>query len=61
MTTYVGYRLHRPGLDGRPVSAGCTVKVREEDGSERLLDPRLDLWNKSPTGFEWGYGGSGPS
>ncbi len=25
------------------------------------LDPRLDLANKSPTGFAWGYGGSGPS
>jgi hypothetical protein len=25
------------------------------------LDPRLDLWNHSPTGFEWGYGGSGPA
>jgi hypothetical protein len=24
------------------------------------LDPRLDLANKSPTGFECGYGGSGP-
>jgi len=27
----------------------------------RPLDPRLDLWNHSPTGFEWGYGGSGPA
>ena len=27
----------------------------------RPLNPRLDLWNHSPTGFEWGYGGSGPS
>lgn len=27
----------------------------------RLLDPRLDLWNHSPTGFEWGYSGSGPA
>lgn len=26
----------------------------------RPLDPRLDLHNHSPTGFEWGYGGSGP-
>lgn len=26
-----------------------------------LLDPRLDLRNHSPDGFEWGYGGSGPS
>lgn len=25
------------------------------------LDPRLDLANHSPTGFEWGYGGSGPT
>ena len=24
------------------------------------LDLRLDVINKSPTGFEWGYGGSGP-
>ena len=23
------------------------------------LNPRLDLWNHSPTGFEWGCGGSG--
>ena len=28
---------------------------------DRPLNPRLDLWNHSPTGFEWGYGGSGPS
>ena len=34
----------------------CEVTV---DG--KLLDPRLDLWNHSPTGFEWGYGGSGPA
>ena len=25
------------------------------------LNPQLDLWNHSPTGFEWGYGGSGPA
>jgi hypothetical protein len=25
----------------------------------RRLNPRLDLWNHSPTGFEWGYCGSG--
>jgi hypothetical protein len=24
------------------------------------LNPRFDLWNHSPTGFECGYGGSGP-
>ena len=27
----------------------------------RRLNPRHDLWNHSPTGFEWGYGGSGPA
>lgn len=36
-----------------------------KDGSVTVdgksLDPRLDLWNHSPTGFNWGYGGSGPA
>jgi hypothetical protein len=27
----------------------------------RLLNPRFDLRNHSPTGFEWGYHGSGPA
>jgi hypothetical protein len=27
----------------------------------RRLNPRFDLWNHSPTGFEWGYVGSGPA
>jgi len=27
----------------------------------RRLNPRLDLYNHSPTGFEWGYCGSGPA
>jgi hypothetical protein len=26
-----------------------------------VLDPRLDLANKSPSGFAWGYSGSGPA
>jgi len=25
------------------------------------LPQRLDLWAHSPTGFEWGYSGSGPA
>ncbi len=25
------------------------------------FNPRLDLWNHSPTGFEWGYACSGPA
>jgi hypothetical protein len=27
----------------------------------RPLNPRKDLWNHSPNGFEWGYSGSGPA
>jgi len=27
----------------------------------RRLNPRFDMWNHSPTGFEWGYAGSGPA
>jgi hypothetical protein len=27
----------------------------------RSLNPRLDLWNHSPSGFEWVYCGSGPA
>jgi hypothetical protein len=38
----------------------CRVWV-EEDGDRRELPLRLDLRNASPTGFEWGYGGSGPA
>lgn len=41
--------------------------TREKDGTltvtvdGRLLDPRLDLRDHSPTGFECSYGGSGPA
>jgi hypothetical protein len=35
---------------------GCSVTV---DG--RPLNPRFDLRHHSPTGFEWGYAGSGPA
>lgn len=40
---------------------GCQVVVLEDGKEPRPLDPRLDLRNHSPTGFEWGYGGSGPA
>jgi len=41
---------------GTRTEEGCVVTV---DGAP--LDPRLDLFNHSPTGFEWGYAGSGPA
>lgn len=43
------YRGHREGH-------ATVVSVAGEP-----LDPRLDLWNHSPSGFEWGYAGSGPA
>lgn len=41
--------------------AGAEVEVVEPGKEPRPLDPRLDLKNHSPTGFEWGYAGSGPA
>jgi Family of unknown function (DUF6166) len=48
-----------------------TVKIRGEaypdynviavDGRELPLAPSLKLRNHSPSGFNWGYGGSGPA
>jgi hypothetical protein len=45
---------------GRRTPEGCIVEVIDASGT-RPLDPRLDLHNHSPTGLEWGYGGSGPA
>lgn len=42
--------------EGRRTKAGAIVTVEGE-----LLDPRLDLHNHSPDGFEWGCSGSGPA
>lgn len=39
---------------------GCEVYVLDE-GRCTPLNPRFDAVNHSPDGFEWGYGGSGPS
>ncbi len=66
MTTHA---LHGQG-DGRAPSpaarylgrldvARLTVLRVDASGSARPLSPRLDLRNHSPTGFNWGYGGSG--
>jgi hypothetical protein len=42
--------------EGRRSPLGLEVTVNGQP-----LDPRFDLWEHSPTGFEWGYGGSGPA
>jgi hypothetical protein len=51
MKRYIGIRTQE----------GCSVEVIGPDGRPRPLEPRLDIRNHSPDGFEWGYGGSGPA
>ena len=41
---------------GRRTHGGVIVTVNGVS-----LDPRWDLYNHSPDGFGWGYGGSGPA
>jgi hypothetical protein len=50
----LAYRGHR-------TQGGALVDAQAPDGTWHLLDARLDLRNHSPTGFEWGYAGSGPA
>jgi hypothetical protein len=45
---------------GIGTASGCEVWVSRGD-SIRRLNPRFDLRQHSPTGFEWGYEGSGPA
>jgi hypothetical protein len=35
--------------------------IHDESDRAYRLPPRCDLYNHSPTGFAWGYGGSGPA
>lgn len=46
---YIGIRTDGPG----------SAKVFIEHGPD--LNPRYDIRNHSPDGFEWGYFGSGPA
>lgn len=60
MKTYHGYRRMMLSHDGTPTTCTCIVQVCGH-GRKRPLRPRLDIRNHSPTGFEWGFGGSGPA
>jgi hypothetical protein len=53
-TIYRGLKRANEGGPGR-------VFVEEPGMLTRPLDPRFDLRNHSPDGFQWGYGGSGPA
>ena len=48
--TYYGYRDETRGSP-----------VLTPDGHALPLKPSLKLWSHSPTGFQWGYAGSGPA
>jgi Family of unknown function (DUF6166) len=52
--TYIGIP-HRQSGSGQPVVTVCDGQKSEP------LPLRLDLFNHSPAGFSWGYGGSGPT
>lgn len=58
MKVYKGRRRKPSDAPASGASSDSTVLVTV-DG--RPLNPRLDLWNHNPTGFEWGYSGSGPA
>ena len=46
---------------GTRADEGNRVAVTEGCDRPHALDPRFDLRRHSATGFEWGYGGSGPA
>ncbi|HEX2255635.1 MAG TPA: DUF6166 domain-containing protein [Afifellaceae bacterium] len=48
-------------IGDRQIDGTARVTVRRPDQVRRLLDPRLDLARHSPSGLEWGFGGSGPA
>lgn len=52
--------LARPRL-WMGVAIDTLVTVTRPDGAELDLAPSLEVQNHSPTGFSWGYAGSGPA
>jgi hypothetical protein len=50
LSIYRGYKYQQ---------AGRLVVTR--DGRDLSPKPSQKLWNHSPDGFQWGYGGSGPA
>jgi hypothetical protein len=59
MCNYIGRRLQNGRVRVYKVSTVCYALDDELIGPS--LNPRFDLYNHSPTGFEWGYCGSGPA
>ena len=57
---YIGHIINEPGPRGT-IDIDRTITRVQEGWNDYNLDLRLDLANHSPTGFCWGYGGSGPA
>lgn len=57
MKTYFGIR------EGKSNFVGDAIVWSEENGVTKNISPAesLKVRNHSPTGFNWGYGGSGPA
>jgi hypothetical protein len=56
-----GNMKHYTGVRTESGCIVCVTEIRDPAMTTRPLDPRHDLRNHSPDGFEWGYGGSGPA
>ena len=57
----MGVRLVKSSVYLGRFHEGSPVVTVRSNGMELPLNPRHDLRNHSPTGFAWGYCGSGPS
>lgn len=53
-----GMRIYTAKRGDTSSEGGAQVYV---DGTLLALEPSLEVRSHSPTGFEWGYAGSGPS
>lgn len=45
---------------GTPDGTVVVTSTADRGATAKPLNPRLDLISKSPTGFAWGFAGSGP-
>ncbi len=57
---YIGHIINEPGPRGT-IDIDRVITRHDSEYASKPLDLRLDLANHSPTGFCWGYGGSGPA
>lgn len=56
MTIYEGKRIFERNDEGEELRGLIVVTADDQP-----LDPRIDILNKSASGYEWGYNGSGPA